>query len=126
MGIAAVKLSTAPPIALGRGHFISTVTFSVQLHKLHSKVRTSGPSGPATTPLSVIGPWHFGHGGRSTSTGPVSPGRCDMVLLAFELLNRRSKSGRPPFHRRRLSDDLIDVIAVHASKRAHLESAQGG
>jgi hypothetical protein len=49
-----------------------------------------------------------------------------MVLLAFELLNRRSKSGRPPFHRRRLSDDLIDVIAVHASKRTHLESDQGG
>ena len=49
-----------------------------------------------------------------------------MVLLAFELLNRRSKSGRSPFHRRRLSDDLIDVIAVHASKRAHLESDQGG
>jgi hypothetical protein len=48
-------------------HFISTVTFSVQLHKLHSKVRTSGSSGPDTTPVSIIGPWHFGHGGRSIS-----------------------------------------------------------
>jgi hypothetical protein len=53
-------------------HFISTVTFLVQLHKLHSKVRTSGTSGPDTTPVSIIGPWHFGHGGRSISMKPRS------------------------------------------------------
>jgi hypothetical protein len=60
--VAAVKLSET-----ALRHFISTVTFSVQLHKLHSKVRTSGSSGPDTTPVSIIGPWHFGHGGRSIS-----------------------------------------------------------
>jgi hypothetical protein len=52
---------------ISSAHFISTVTFSVQLHKLHSKVRTSGLSGSDTTPVSIIGPWHFGHGGRSIS-----------------------------------------------------------
>jgi len=43
------------------------VTFSLQLHRLHSKVRMSTPSFPETTPVSVIGPWHFEHGGRSIS-----------------------------------------------------------
>ena len=50
-------------------HFVSTVTFSVQLHKLHSKVRMSTPSFPDTKPVNVIGPWHFGHGGRIFSSG---------------------------------------------------------
>ena len=59
-------------------HFISTVTFSVQLHKLHSKVRTSGPSDPDTTPVSIIGPWHFGHGGRSISVERRSARVCGM------------------------------------------------
>jgi hypothetical protein len=57
---------------IGRAHFISTMTFSVQLHKLHSKVRTSGTPSPDTTPVSIIGPWHFGHGGRSISMEPRS------------------------------------------------------
>jgi hypothetical protein len=67
MAIGAVKLPTVAPETALR-HFISTVTFSVLLHKLHSKVRTSGTPGPDTTPVSIIGPWHFGHGGRSIST----------------------------------------------------------
>jgi hypothetical protein len=37
-------------------HFVSTVTFSLQLHKLHSKARTSRPSGPDTKPVNIIGP----------------------------------------------------------------------
>src|ERR1700733_11572507 len=45
-----------PHVLTSSAHFISTATFSVQLHKLHSKVRTSGPSGPDTTPVSIIGP----------------------------------------------------------------------
>jgi hypothetical protein len=53
-------------------HFVSTVTFSLQLHKLHSKVRTSRPSGPDTKPANIIGPWHFGHGGRSILMRPGS------------------------------------------------------
>jgi hypothetical protein len=50
-------------------HFVSTVIFSLQLHKLHSKARTSRPSGPDTKPVNIIGPWHFGHGGRSMRPG---------------------------------------------------------
>jgi hypothetical protein len=52
---------------LQSAHFVSTGTFSVQLHKAHSKVRMSTPSGPDTKPTNIIGPWHFGHGGRSIS-----------------------------------------------------------
>ena len=48
------------------------------------------------------------------------------MALPPSLLNRRSKSGRPPFHRRRLGDDLIKVIAIYASERAHFESDQSG
>jgi hypothetical protein len=52
---------------------------SVQLHRLHSKVRMSGPSGLDTTAVRVIGPWHFGHGGRSISMKPGSAMRdCGM------------------------------------------------
>jgi hypothetical protein len=69
-------------ITPSRAHFISTVTVSVQLHKLHSKVRTSGPSSPDTTPVSIIGPWHFGHGGRSISAGLRSARGCGMCCSA--------------------------------------------
>ena len=48
-------------------YFVFTVIFSAQLHKAHSKVRVSTPSGPDTKPVNVIGPWHFGHGGRAIS-----------------------------------------------------------
>jgi hypothetical protein len=79
--VSAVKLPTVAPATALR-HFISTVTFSVLLHKLHSKVRTSGPFGPDTTPVSIIGPWHFGHGGRSISMEPRSALRnCGMCCL---------------------------------------------
>jgi hypothetical protein len=63
------KSRAAATAMCGRLYFqcISAVTFSVQLHRLHSKVRTSGPSDVETTPVSIIGPWHFGHGGRSIS-----------------------------------------------------------
>src|SRR3984893_18518633 len=53
-------------------YFVSTATFSVQLHKVHSKVRMSKPSDPDTIPVKIIGPWHFGHGGRSISERPGS------------------------------------------------------
>jgi len=50
------------------------------LHMTHSKVRVS-PADPDVTSESVIGPWQFGHGGRSIT---VKLGRerafCDMVL----------------------------------------------
>jgi hypothetical protein len=42
------------------------------------------------------------------------------------ILNRRSQLGRHPFHRMGLSDDPIDVIAIDALKRAHLESDPRG
>jgi hypothetical protein len=67
-----------PHVLTSSAYFISTVTFSVQLHKLHSKVRTSGPFGPETTPVSIIGPWHFGHGGRSISMGGELARGCGM------------------------------------------------
>jgi hypothetical protein len=73
-----------PHVLSSSAHFISTVTFSVQLHKLHSKVRTSGPSGPDTTPVSIIGPWHFGHGGRSISTGRRSTRDCGICYSPKE------------------------------------------
>jgi len=38
------------------------------------------------------------------------------------MLNRRSQPGRHPFHRMRLGDDLVDVIALDALKDAPLES----
>jgi hypothetical protein len=64
-------------------YFVFTVTFSAQLHKAHSKVRVSTPSGPDTKPANVIGPWHFGHGGRSISMRSGSAMRdCGMVLPA--------------------------------------------
>jgi hypothetical protein len=64
-------------------YFVFTVTFSAQLHKAHSKVRVSTPSGPDTKPANVIGPWHLGHGGRSISMRSGSAMRdCRMVLPA--------------------------------------------
>jgi hypothetical protein len=64
-------------------YFVFTVTFSAQLHKAHSKVRVSTPSGPDTKTANVIGPWHFGHGGRSISMRSGSAMRdCGMVLPA--------------------------------------------
>ena len=41
------------------------------------------------------------------------------------VLNRRSQPGGHPLHRIGLSDDLIDVVAIDALKRAHLESEPG-
>ncbi len=39
----------------------------------------SKPFGPNTIPVNVIGPWHFGHGGRSISLRPGSAKRdCGM------------------------------------------------
>ena len=38
------------------------------------------------------------------------------------ILNRRSEPGRHPLHRIGLGDDLIDVIAIDALKRALLEA----
>ena len=39
----------------------------------------SKPFGPDTIPVNVIGPWHFGHGGRSISIRPGSAMRdCGM------------------------------------------------
>jgi hypothetical protein len=38
------------------------------------------------------------------------------------ILNWRSQLGRHPLHRIGLGDDLVDVIAIDALKRAHLES----
>src|ERR1700690_3060042 len=61
-------------------YLASTVTFSEQLHKEHSKVRTSRPFGFDTTPVSVIGPWHIGHGGRSISMRPKSA-MCDCDIV---------------------------------------------
>ena len=67
--------------SIPRFFLLSTVTFSVRLHMTHSKVRVS-PADPDVTSESVIGPWHFGHGGRSST---VKLGRerafCDMVSL---------------------------------------------
>jgi hypothetical protein len=54
------RAATGVPVAKS-AHFVSTVTFSLQLHKLHSKVRTSRPPGPDAKPVNIIGPWHFGH-----------------------------------------------------------------
>jgi hypothetical protein len=64
----------------GRLYFqwIFTVTFSAQLHRLHSKVRTSGPSDVEITPVSIIGPWHLGHGGRSISMRRSAMRDCGM------------------------------------------------
>ena len=42
------------------------------------------------------------------------------------ILNRRSQPGRYPLYRSGLADDLIDVIAIDALKRAQLESDAGG
>jgi hypothetical protein len=67
-------------------HFVSTMTFSLPLHKLHSKVRTSRPSGADTKPVNIIGPWHFGHGGRSILMRPGSARRdCGMGILSPRL-----------------------------------------
>jgi hypothetical protein len=41
-------------------------------------------------------------------------------------LNRRPQPGTHPLHRMGLSDDPIDVIAIDALKRVHLESDPGG
>ena len=41
-------------------------------------------------------------------------------------LSWRSQRGRHPFHRMRLGDDLIDVIAIDALKHAPLESDTRG
>jgi|ERR1700687_1431200 len=72
-------------------HFVSTVIFSVQLHKLHSKVRTSKPFGPDTIPVNVIGPWHFGHGGRSISVRPGSSMR-DCGICCPHKIRRERKT----------------------------------
>ena len=59
---------------------VPTVTFSVRLHMTHSKVRVS-PADPDVTSESVIGPWHFGHGGRSSTVkSERERAFCDMVL----------------------------------------------
>jgi hypothetical protein len=60
---------------------VSTVTFSVRLQMTHSKVHMS-PADPDVTSESVIGPWHFGQGGRSSTVKLGSRERafCDMVL----------------------------------------------
>jgi hypothetical protein len=42
--------------------------------------------------------------------------------MMLSILNRRSQPGRHPFHRMGLGDDLIDMIAIDALKRAPLES----
>ena len=42
------------------------------------------------------------------------------------ILNRRSQPGRYPLYRSGLADDLIDVIAIDALKRAQLESDAEG
>ena len=65
-----------------------------QLHRLHSKVRTSGPSDVETTPLSIIGPWHFGHGDRSISMRLGSMRDCGMccapmIRREHDTLSRR-------------------------------------
>jgi hypothetical protein len=38
------------------------------------------------------------------------------------ILNRRAQPGRHPLHRIGLGDDLVDVIAIDALERAHLEA----
>jgi hypothetical protein len=44
----------------------------------------------------------------------------------LRFLNWRSQPGRYPLHRFGLGDDLIDVIAINALKRAQLESDPRG
>jgi hypothetical protein len=46
-------MTTAIAVAKS-AHFVSTVTFSLQLHMLHSKARTSRPSGPNTKPVNLV------------------------------------------------------------------------
>src|ERR1700686_1497372 len=68
------EIAAPLPWRLQSAYFVSTVTFSVKLHKLHSKVRTSRPSGPETIPVNIIGigPWYLGHGARLISMRPGS------------------------------------------------------
>src|SRR6202034_772641 len=71
----------------------------------------------AARPVSAFGGW----------TRRAPQGRAERrVALPPSLLNRRSKSGRPPFHRRRLGDDLIKVIAIYAGAVAELVGIEGG
>jgi hypothetical protein len=39
--------------------FVSTTTFSMQSHAMHSNVRMSKPGGPDTTQVNIICPSHF-------------------------------------------------------------------
>ena len=73
MVIGAVKPQPRPakrwrPIARPRSFYLNGDLLGA-LHKVHLKVRTSDCSGPDTTPVSFVGPWHFWHGGRSISMG---------------------------------------------------------
>jgi hypothetical protein len=75
-------------------HSVATVTFSVLRHKLHSKLRPKRPPDPSTAPTKVIGPWHFGHGGRSISmrldSGMVD---CDIMLPALRIWREHKNPG---------------------------------
>jgi len=54
----------------------------------------------------------------------VRPGTVDGTAHAI-ILNRRPQPGRYPLHRIGLGDELVDVMAIDALKRAHLESDPG-
>jgi len=67
-----MRASTIEPLHSPLTSTCLYAAFSMPLHRVHSKVRTAPPSCPHTKPVNVIGPWHFGHGGRSIPTRPRS------------------------------------------------------
>jgi hypothetical protein len=106
-----------PPTEAALLQSVSTVTFSVQLHKLHSKVRTSRPPGPNTIPVNVIGPWHFGHGGRSISLRPGSAKRdCGMFARLRSAGARNSQSPVAAKKETVMPDQCLKVHPVPRTK----------
>ena len=73
--------------------------------------------------VNLMGEPHAAHSGPWFCLSSITIPSClARGGLLGSMLNRRSQSGTHPLHRMGLGDDLIDVIAVDALKRAPLES----
>jgi len=70
----------------------------------------SRPRAVPTAPVRRRASW-----GRSLNTR-------EEAANSKAILNRRAQLGRHPPHRIGLGDDLVDVIAIEAPKRVHLEA----